>query len=307
MHNSNHSETINAILKRDVRSISRLLTQIEHRNPAANPLLKALYAHTGKANVIGITGAGGVGKSTLINQLVTGFRAQRQAVAVLAIDPSSPFSGGAMLGDRIRMHQHFLDRDVYIRSLSTQGMGGGLSPALFQAIHVLDAAGYDIIIIETIGVGQDEVQIAGLSPTVLLVLAPGTGDEIQTMKAGLFEIGDVLVVNKGDLEESDAFLIQLQVQESERPVIKVSSDDGNGIFELLTILKAQMKAVQVNQKKKAALVTEELHLLLCESIKHQIGNTPFSDLEIEAVLTRKKDPNTVVADLLKKKDIKPFS
>jgi len=305
LDNSGHSEVVTAILKGDVRSISRLLTQIERRDSASRPLLRTLYAHTGKANVIGVTGPGGVGKSTLINRLITGFRNQEKSVAVLAIDPSSPFSGGSILGDRLRMHEHFLDPGVFIRSLATQGIWGGISPSLFETIHVIDAAGYDVILIETIGVGQDEVQIAGLASTVLLVLSPGLGDEVQAMKAGLFEIGDVLVVNKSDLEQSDAFFLKLQALEPERLIIKVSSDEGSGIPELLTVLKKEMKAVQVNPGKKTALIAEELRLLLCEGIENKIGKSPFSDKEIEAVLLRKKNPYALVADRLDM--LKPFS
>lgn len=252
--------------------------------------------------MIGVTGPGGVGKSTLINRLITGFRKEKHSVAVLAIDPSSPFSGGAILGDRLRMHEHFLDQDVYIRSLATQGMWGGISPALFESIHVLDAAGYDVILIETIGVGQDEVQIARLTPTVLLVLSPGIGDEIQAMKAGLFEIGDIVVVNKGDLDQSDSFFLKLRVLEPERLLMKVDSDGGSGIPELLNILKKEMKTVKVNRRKKIDLIAEELRLLLCESIANKIGNIPFSEQEIEAVLLREKNPYELIETRLK-----PFS
>lgn len=293
------SETVNAILDGDTGSISRLLTQIEHRDPDARSLLKALYPHTGKAHVIGVTGPGGVGKSTLINRLISGFRTQQQSVAVLAIDPSSPFSGGAILGDRLRMHEHFLAQNVFIRSLATQGMSGGISPALFESIHVLDAAGYDIVLIETIGVGQDEVQIARLVPCLLLVLAPAMGDEIQAMKAGLFEIGDILVVNKGDLAQSNAFFLKLQALEPERPIIKVSSYDGCGITELLNTLQNAIKTVKTNRAKQAALIAEELRLLLCERIENRIGTTSFSEHEIEAVLLRQQNPHALIETRLK--------
>lgn len=249
--------------------------------------------------MIGVTGPGGVGKSTLINRLISGFRTQQQSVAVLAIDPSSPFSGGAILGDRLRMHEHFLAQNVFIRSLATQGMSGGISPALFESIHVLDAAGYDIVLIETIGVGQDEVQIARLVPCLLLVLAPAMGDEIQAMKAGLFEIGDILVVNKGDLAQSNAFFLKLQALEPERPIIKVSSYDGCGITELLNTLQNAIKTVKTNRAKQAALIAEELRLLLCERIENRIGTTSFSEHEIEAVLLRQQNPHALIETRLK--------
>ncbi|HOC59213.1 MAG: methylmalonyl Co-A mutase-associated GTPase MeaB [Syntrophaceae bacterium] len=191
-------ETTAKIRAGDVRSASRLIRDLEDKLPGARPRLKQLFQHTGKSFIIGITGAPGAGKSTLTDALIAEFRKQSKTVGVLAVDPTSPFSGGAILGDRIRMLKHTEDEGVFIRSLATRGALGGLSQAAGDAIHVMEAMGKDIILVETVGIGQQELDIIHHAHSVVVVLVPGMGDEIQTMKAGLMEIADVFAINKAD-------------------------------------------------------------------------------------------------------------
>jgi len=187
----------------DARAVARLISLVEDASPVLREVMAALAPHTGRAVVVGITGSPGVGKSTSTSALVTELRKAGRRVGVLAVDPSSPFSGGALLGDRVRMQQHALDREVYIRSMASRGHLGGLSWTTPQALRVLDAAGCDVILVETVGVGQSEVEIAGLADTTVVLLAPGMGDGIQAAKAGILEIGDLYVVNKADRDGAD--------------------------------------------------------------------------------------------------------
>src|SRR5664280_866239 len=191
-------ETIKKICAGDVRSSSRLIRDLEDKLPHARARLKKLFPHTGKSFIIGITGSPGAGKSTLTDALITELRKQNKTVGVLAIDPTSPFSGGAILGDRVRMLRHAEDEGVFVRSLATRGALGGLSQAAGDAIHVLEAMGKDVIIVETVGIGQQEIDIINHAHSVIVVLVPGMGDEIQTMKAGILEIADVFAINKAD-------------------------------------------------------------------------------------------------------------
>lgn len=191
-------ETTNKICAGDVRTASRLIRDLEDRLPGARPKLKNLFAHTGKSFIIGITGSPGAGKSTLTDALVHEFRRRGKTVGVLAVDPTSPFTGGAILGDRVRMLRHAEDEGVFVRSLATRGALGGLSQAAGDAIHVMEAMGKDVIIVETVGIGQQELDIINHAHSVIVVLVPGMGDEIQTMKAGIMEIADVFAINKAD-------------------------------------------------------------------------------------------------------------
>ncbi len=201
---------IENLLARDIRATARLLRWIDDGIKEARQTLKRLYAHTGKANIIGITGNPGAGKSTLTDQLITMFRKRGKTVAVVAIDPSSPFSGGAILGDRIRMQDHSLDEGVFIRSFATRGHLGGLTNTTTDVVHALDAIGWDVILVETVGVGQDEVEVQRLAHTTLVVMTPGMGDEIQAIKAGILEIADVFVVNKADRDGADRTVRELE-------------------------------------------------------------------------------------------------
>jgi LAO/AO transport system kinase len=210
---------VERVLAGDARALAQLLRELDDGLPAARDDLRALYPRTGQAQIIGITGNPGVGKSTLVDGLITHYRARGLRVGVVAVDPSSPFSGGALLGDRIRMQRHATDGDVFIRSLATRGQMGGLSRSTADVAAALDAAGFGVVLIETVGVGQDEIDVITAADTVVVVTAPGLGDDVQALKAGILEIADVLVVNKGDREGADRALKDLTVMlELARPV-----------------------------------------------------------------------------------------
>ncbi len=221
------------------RAVARGLSWIDEGQARGNDLVGRLFPHAGNAHVIGITGAPGVGKSTLVNALTLQLRRNHQSVGILAVDPSSPFTGGAILGDRIRMQDSVDDGGVYMRSLASRGHVGGLSRATFGAMTLLDAAGFDVVLIETVGAGQAEVDVMRFAQTVLVVLAPGLGDDIQAIKAGILEIGNIFVVNKGDREGSDRTIRSLRSmlglahpQAWVPPIIKTSADRGEGVEEL---------------------------------------------------------------------------
>ena len=225
------------------RAVARLISLVEDHHPALREVMAALAPHTGKAHIIGLTGSPGVGKSTSTSALVAAFRARGKRVGILAVDPSSPFSGGALLGDRVRMQEHALDPEVYIRSMASRGHLGGLSWTTPQAIRVLDAAGCEVVLVETVGVGQSEVEIAGLADTTIVLLAPGMGDGIQAAKAGILEIGDVFVVNKADRDGADATVRDLRhmISLGDRtepglwrpPVCKTVASRGEGVEEVM--------------------------------------------------------------------------
>ncbi len=229
----------------DPRSIGRLISLVEDASPALREVMAALVPLAGRARVVGITGAPGVGKSTSTNALVGALRRAGRRVGVLAVDPSSPFSGGALLGDRVRMSDHATDPDVFIRSMASRGHLGGLSWSTPQAIRVLDAAGFDVVLVETVGVGQSEVEIAGLADSTVVLLAPGMGDGIQAAKAGILEVGDLYVVNKADREGATRVRRELRsaLALSERaadawqpPVLMTTAQDGGGVDEVVAAL-----------------------------------------------------------------------
>src|SRR5881398_1279745 len=198
------------VLQGEVRAAARLMRLIDDAQPEAEAELRALFPKTGRAQLIGITGNPGAGKSTLVDRLIAHLRSLGKTVGVLAIDPSSPFTGGAILGDRIRMQDHALDAGVFIRSMATRGHLGGLAWATPQAVRVLDGAGFDVVLVETVGVGQSEVEVAGLADVTVVLLAPGMGDGVQAAKAGILEVGDVFVVNKADRDGADATVRDLK-------------------------------------------------------------------------------------------------
>jgi LAO/AO transport system kinase len=237
---------IDRVIARDPRAIARAITGIETGSAGAAALVAALAAHGKTGYRIGITGPPGAGKSTLVSRLVSAFRRDGSTVAVLAVDPSSPYTGGALLGDRVRMQEHAADPNVFIRSMATRGHLGGLAAATIQAAGLLDAAGFDIILIETVGVGQDEVEVIGAADVCVVTLVPGAGDDVQALKAGVMEIADVFVINKADLPGADAAaaavegMLGLEAREPERwrpPVLRVSSASGEGVPALVEALQ----------------------------------------------------------------------
>ena len=241
MQDSRAEALVEAARSGDHRSLARLVSLVENGSPDLRPVMRAVAPHTGKARVIGLTGSPGVGKSTVTDQLVRAYRADGQRVGVLAVDPTSPFSGGALLGDRVRMQDHATDAGVFIRSMASRGHLGGLSWSAPQALRILDAAGFDVICVETVGVGQAEVEIAGQADTTLVVMAPGLGDSIQTAKAGILEIADIFVVNKSDRpgasEVSRDLRSMLAMAKYESrwkpPIVLTAASAGTGIDELV--------------------------------------------------------------------------
>jgi LAO/AO transport system kinase len=242
-------------------ALARAITAVENDRADAKAVLGAVYGNAGRAQVVGITGAPGVGKSTLLNTLIAKYRAMDRKVGVVAVDPSSPISGGAILGDRIRMSEHGGDTGVFVRSLAARGHLGGLSRAAARVVDVMDAAGFDVIIVETVGTGQSEVEIMDIAQTVLVVSAPGLGDDIQAVKAGILEIADILVVNKADMPLADRTEAQLrdalalgQRGDWEVPVLKTASTTGEGIPELVDAIASHHAQLDLRDREHAGRV-----------------------------------------------------
>jgi len=297
----------------EVRAVSRAITAIENHAPEAEELLKNLFPHTGAAYLSGITGAPGTGKSTLVDRLAAHYRKAQQRVGIVAVDPTSPYTGGAILGDRIRMQSHAGDAGIFIRSMATRGFLGGLSRATAEVALVLDAAGKQQILIETVGVGQDEVDIVRLADCVLVVLVPGLGDDIQSMKAGLMEIADIFVLNKADREGADRLEEQLHAMLSlvmprdgwHSPVIRTVATENAGIDTLAAAIekfRAHFESSgQREKKQKEHWKNRLLGLLesrLLEQVLHGAKGEEKLDRLAAEVSQRKKDPFTAVSELL---------
>jgi LAO/AO transport system kinase len=283
------NELISAARDGQPRAIARLISLVEDASPQLREIMAALMPFTGNAHVIGITGAPGVGKSTSTSALVTLLRAQGKRVGILAIDPSSPFSGGALLGDRIRMQDHASDPGVYIRSMASRGHLGGLSWSTPQALRVLDAAGFDVIILETVGVGQSEIEVVGVADTVVVLLAPGMGDGIQAAKAGILEIGDIFVVNKADRDGASATSRELRhmIQLADRsegawrpPVLKTVASRGEGVDkEVAAVAEHYQWALESGElaKRRTTRAAEEVEAIALAAIRRRLGDVGSDD------------------------------
>ncbi len=310
--------TIKKICAGDVRTASRLIRDIEDKLPDAKAKIKKLYAHTGKSFIIGITGAPGAGKSTLTDALITEFRKLNKTVGVLAVDPTSPFTGGAILGDRIRMQRHAEDPGVFVRSLATRGALGGLSQAVGNAIHVIEAMGKDIIIVETVGIGQQEIDIINHAHSVVVVLVPGMGDEIQTMKAGLMEIADVFVINKanrpgtGQLQTELASMLNLSSQTADDwkpPIVMVGDAFKSETFSENTAeltqkikehhahLRQSGKLTERMHRKAMVEIKDALSACLMEPLMHSLITSGEMKKLSEKIKNRKSDPYTVAEEI----------
>jgi LAO/AO transport system kinase len=293
------------VLAAQPRAIARAATAIENRTPAAEQLLKELFPHTGRAAVIGITGAPGAGKSSLVDRFIHELRREGKQVGVIAVDPTSPYTGGAVLGDRIRMLSHHADSGVFIRSMATRGCLGGLAAATTDMTLLLDAAGKDVILIETVGVGQDEVEIAKLADATVVVLVPGMGDDVQAIKAGIMEIADVFVINKSDQPGADRVQREIKAIQSLStrqdgwvpPIVHTVATEGQGIDQALAAVRSFLER---DGAKKRAVENWNLRLreMLRERLLDRCGSLDFQTAA-EEIAARRADPYTIIDGWLK--------
>jgi LAO/AO transport system kinase len=303
-------DLVHRFLAGDRRALARIISRVENETAEGREYLRALFPHSGKAHIIGVTGGAGAGKSTLTNALATEYRRREKRVGIVCVDPSSPYTQGAILGDRIRMQDLALDPGVYVRSMASRGALGGLAPSIADVVAVMDAFGFDYVIIETVGAGQDEVEIAGTALTTLLVNNPGTGDDIQALKAGIIEIADVLIVNKADHPGADVLVSQLQALLSlapagsrRPPILKTIAMKGEGLDKV---------ADAVDQHRKWLDETGELARHRESNARHQVlataraillqriqASTPDAELQalVRRVAERALDPHTAAEEL----------
>ena len=295
----------------DARALARAISTVENRSPGWSHLLKSLFPHTGKARVIGITGAPGAGKSTLVDQLARLYRKQDRSVGIIAVDPTSPYTGGAILGDRIRMQDHFADPGIYIRSMATRGSLGGLARTTADVATVLDASGRDVILIETVGVGQDEVDIVRLADITILILVPGMGDDVQTIKAGIMEIADIFAINKSDRDGAERVEREIRALQSlatrndgwTPPIVKTVASEGKGIEELAaavaeyeSFLQKENRALQKSVENWRERLVEMLRDAMLEKARAQLGDGNIAELARD-VAEHKRDPYTLVEEI----------
>lgn len=297
----------------DPQAVARTISAIENGLPESAQLLQVLFPHSGKARVIGITGAPGAGKSTLVDQLAREYRKQERTIGIVAVDPTSPFSGGAILGDRIRMLAHHADPGIFIRSMATRGFLGGLARATTEVATVLDASGKDVILIETVGVGQDEVDIVRLADVTVLILVPGMGDDVQTIKAGIMEIADIFVINKSDREGADRVEREIRSMQSlaprkdrwTPPIVKTVATEGKGIDDLAAAIAGYENFLQQQNlllKKKISNWRERLVEMLRDSLLSRLLHERMNDEELSRlaadVAEHRRDPYSLIEEIV---------
>jgi len=298
----------------DARSLARTISIVENRLPGWSELLKALFPQTGHARILGLTGAPGAGKSTLVDQLAKHYRKENRTVGIIAVDPTSPYTGGAILGDRIRMQDHFSDPGIYIRSMATRGSLGGLARATADVTTVIDASGRDLIMIETVGVGQDEVDIVRLADITVVILVPGMGDDVQSIKAGIMEIADIFVINKSDREgaervEREIRALQSLAIRSDRwtpPIVKTVASDGTGISDLVAAisdyeayLQEENLVLQHSIENWQERLIEMLRDALLDKAREQMQDGDVTRYAAD-VAEHKRDPYTLVEEIVGK-------
>jgi LAO/AO transport system kinase len=297
----------------DVRSLARAISTIEDGRPESAALLKELFPFSGRARVIGLTGSPGAGKSTLVDQLAREYRKQQRTVGIIAVDPTSPYTGGAILGDRIRMQAHHADPGIYIRSMATRGFLGGLARATTDVATVLDASGKDLVLIETVGVGQDEVDIVRLADVTVVILVPGMGDDVQTIKAGIMEIADIFVINKSDREGADRVEREIRAMQTLSlrkdkwvpPVVKTVAVDGKGVADLAAAIAAYEEYLGKQDllvKKKISSWRERLVEMLREALLERLRNERLQESDIAhlagEIAAHRRDPYSLVEEIV---------
>ena len=307
------ADLVEGVLSQKRLYLARLISMIEDEDSLALEALSQLYKHTGKGHIIGVTGPPGSGKSSLVTKLTAEFRKRSKTIGIICVDPSSPFTGGALLGDRIRMQEHSLDDEVYVRSMGTRGHLGGLSRATSDAVRAIDAFGKEIIFVETVGTGQSEVEVIDVAHTVIVTDVPGSGDDIQAIKAGIMEIADIFVVNKSDLAGAEKKVTEinamLDIDPRERawrpPVVLTNSRKGDGISELVDAILAHLKYLKESgdyQKKGLQRSRDELQELmkykLTQELSQKLQGKPEYEEAIKLIAKRKKDPYTVAEQLI---------
>ncbi|HWS98360.1 MAG TPA: methylmalonyl Co-A mutase-associated GTPase MeaB [Candidatus Methylomirabilis sp.] len=308
------SEMANRLRGGDLRALARAISVVEDRTAESTELLKALFPYSGTAALLGLTGSPGAGKSTLVDQIAREYRKQGKTIGIIAVDPTSPFSGGAILGDRIRMQSHYADQGIYIRSMATRGSLGGLASTTADVATVLDASGRDLVMIETVGVGQDEVDIVTLADVTVVVLVPGMGDDVQTIKAGIMEIADVFVINKSDREGAERVEREIRAMQSlsvrsdnwTPPIIKTVASEGTGIAGAVAAIESYrefLKQGSVGQSRRIAnwrkRITEMLRDALFQRVvTGYLGNGEADRLAAD-VADHKRDPYSLVEELVR--------
>ncbi len=310
--NSQSQPLIDRLRSGDTRALARAITIVENRAPGWSDLLKSLFPLTGKARVIGITGSPGAGKSTLVDQLAKHYRKEHQSVGVIAVDPTSPYTGGAILGDRIRMQDHYSDPGIYIRSMATRGSLGGLARATADASTVLDASGRDVIMIETVGVGQDEIDIVRLADVTVVMLVPGMGDDVQTIKAGIMEIADIFVINKSDRDGAERVELEIRAMQSlamradrwSPSIVKTVASEGTGIGKLaeaITEYEKYLDKENLAQKRNIENWQERLVEMLRDAMLEK-ARSQMSDGSLQRyageIAEHKRDPYSLVEELM---------
>jgi GTPase len=311
---TNHiPEFVQRVRSGDIRALSRAISAVEDHTPESNELLKALFPHSGNALLLGITGSPGAGKSTLVDQIAHAYRKQDKTIGIVAVDPTSPYSGGAILGDRIRMQSHHADRGIFIRSMATRGSLGGLASTTADVATVMDASGRDVVMIETVGVGQDEVDIVRLADVTIVVLVPGMGDDVQTIKAGIMEIADIFVINKSDRDGAERVEREIRAMQTlairkdkwTPPIVKTVASSGTGIDDLVHTIENYRAYLEQSDRARARRIEnwrERIAEMLRDALFQRVLSHYLSEREAVRLATEvvehKRDPYSLVEKIV---------